>query len=101
MANRPTFEIENSNNILVLIGNDQDSKAIVESFLQANIKTRTKYKCCVLHHCVRENKLSQDPYYIVKNIIYQILRTIPSLKNYMKLQEHNVNTQIPNIVVVC
>lgn len=73
------------------MGNDYETKVIVESFLQANFKARTKYKCCVLHHCVRENKLSHDSYYIFKNIIFSILRTIPSLKNYMKLQEHNVS----------
>jgi hypothetical protein len=54
------------------------------------VKTRTKYKCCALHHCVRENKLTQDTYYIVKNIIFSILRTMPSINNYMKLQEHQV-----------
>lgn len=69
-----------------------DLKVVVESFLQANVKSRTKYKCCVLHHCIRENKLTQDPYYIVKNIIFQVLRTVPCLKNYLKLQEHNVTT---------
>lgn len=29
----PNFEIENSSNILVLMGNDSDTKIIVESFL--------------------------------------------------------------------
>jgi hypothetical protein len=67
---------------------DKDGKIIAESFLQANVKTRTKYKCCALHHCISENKLTQDPYYIVKNIIFSILRTMPSISNYMKLQEH-------------
>lgn len=66
----PNFEIENSSNILVLMGNDTDTKIIVESFLQANFKARTKYKCCVLHHCIKENKITTDPYYIVKNIIF-------------------------------
>lgn len=75
---------------MIIIGDDErDAKIIVESFLQANVKTRTKYKCCVLHHCSRENKLTLDPYYIVKNIIYNILRTMPAIANYMKLQEHN------------
>mmetsp|Transcript_39480 Transcript_39480/g.37930 ORF Transcript_39480/g.37930 Transcript_39480/m.37930 type:complete len:89 (-) Transcript_39480:2247-2513(-) len=71
------------------MGNDLDTKVVVESFLQANVKTRTKYKCCAVHHCVRENKMSQDPYYIVKNIIFQIMRTLPALKNYMEFQDHN------------
>jgi hypothetical protein len=69
---------------------EKDGKVIAESFLQANVKTRTKYKCCALHHCVRENKLTQDTYYIVKNIIFSILRTMPSVNNYMRLQEHQV-----------
>jgi len=51
---------------------------------------RTKYKCCILHHCAKENKLTFDSYFIVKNIIFQILRTVPSLRNYLKLEEHNV-----------
>jgi hypothetical protein len=55
---KPMFDIENSNSILLLIGNDTETKVIVESFLQANIKARTKYKCCLVHHCVRENKVS-------------------------------------------
>ena len=75
---------------MVLVGDDQDTKVVVESFLQANVKSRTKYKCCVLHHCIRENKVTQDSYYIVKNIICQVLRTVPFLKNYLKFHEHNV-----------
>ena len=76
---------------MVIVGDyEVDAKVVVESFLQANVKTRTKYKCCVLHHCLRENKMTLDPYYIVKNIIFNILRTLPSLTSYMKLQEHNV-----------
>ena len=55
----PTFEIENSQNIMVVTSNNEvDLKVVVESFLQANVKSRTKYKCCVLHHCIRENKLT-------------------------------------------
>lgn len=75
---------------MVVVGADQDTKLIVESFLQANVKTRTKYKCCMLHHCVRENKMTHDAYYIAKNIIFSIMRTVPSLRNFLKLQEHNV-----------
>ena len=76
---------------MIIVGDyEVDAKVVVESFLQANVKTRTKYKCCVLHHCLRENKMTLDPYYIVKNIIFNILRTLPSLTSYMKLQEHNV-----------
>jgi hypothetical protein len=81
-----SFEIENSQNIMVVTSNSEaDLKVVIESFLQANVKSRTKYKCCMLHHCVRENKLTQDPYYIVKNIIFQIMRTLPCIKNYLKL----------------
>jgi hypothetical protein len=71
---------------MILISEDEkDSRIIVESFLQANTKTRTKYKCCVLHHCLKENKLTLDPYYIVKNIIFNILGTMPSIKNFMNI----------------
>ena len=38
---------------------------------------------------MRENKLSMDTYYIVKNIILSILNSLPSLYNYILLQEHN------------
>jgi len=79
---------------MLLVGNDQDTKIIVESFLQANVKTRTKYKCCVLHHCIRENKMTHDSYYIAKNIIYSVMRTVPSLRNYLKLSEHNVTINL-------
>eukprot|EP00347_Sterkiella_histriomuscorum_P005755 403355392 len=66
----PTFEVDNTQNIMILVGSDQDTKIIVESFLQANVKTRTKYKCCVLHHCIRENKMTHDSYYIfIKEMI--------------------------------
>lgn len=74
-----------------------DQKVIVESFLQANVKARTKYKCCVLHHCLRENKITQDPYYIVKNIIQSILKTVPSLSNYMRLQDHEYFKEMTKI----
>ena len=30
---RPSFDIDNSNNILVLLGRDSDTKVIIESFL--------------------------------------------------------------------
>lgn len=30
------FEIENSSNIMILVGNDKETKIVVESFLQAN-----------------------------------------------------------------
>lgn len=101
ISSLPSFEIENSQNILLLIGNDQDTKVVIESFLQANVKTRTKYKCCMLHHCIRENKLTHDPYFIVKNIIFSVLRTVPSLKNYLKLEDHNVRFLVVKRFLVC
>jgi hypothetical protein len=89
------FHIENSGNILVVTSDeDWDLKVLVESFLQANVKTRTKYKCCVLHHCVKENKITLDPYYIVKNIIFNILRTVPTLENYFKLHESTLMNEM-------
>lgn len=64
------YEIENSRQILILTGDSHEElRVIVESFLQANLKIRTKYKCCVLHHCTQENPLSCDSYFIVKNIM--------------------------------
>jgi len=74
--------------MILLSEDEKDARIIVESFLQANVKTRTKYKCCVLHHCLKENKITHDPYYIVKNIIFNILGTMPSLANYIRMQEH-------------
>lgn len=54
---------------MLLIGAATDTRVIVESFLQANVRMRSKYKCTMLHCCTRENKISHDSYYIVKNII--------------------------------
>ena len=86
MTNNPLYEIDNSQQIMVITGdNEWDHKVLIESFLQANVKSRTRYKCCMLYHCHRENKLTLDTYYIVKSIIYNILRCCPSLENYFKL----------------
>ena len=91
----PTYKIDTSQNIMVLLCEEEkDARIIVESFLQANLKTRTKYKCCVLHHCLKENRITHDPYYIVKNIIFNILGTMPSLANYMRIQEHQFFKEI-------
>jgi len=86
---KPGFTVENSGNILVVEGKNQEAVVLVESFLQANLKARTKYKCCALHHCARENRLTWDPYYITKNIILSIVKAIPSIKSFFKMQEHN------------
>ena len=59
--------------------------------MQANINIRTKYKCCVLHHCTQENSLSCDSYYIVKNIMRSIFRTIPIIKDYLLISSKNKN----------
>lgn len=84
----PKYEINNQQRIMVITGdNDWDQKVLIESFLQANVKSRTKYKCCMLHHCQRENKLTLDAYYIVKSIVYNICRCFPSLTSYLRLQE--------------
>lgn len=74
---------------MVLSGASTDTRVLVESFLQANIKMRSRYKCAVMHCCVRENKLSQDTYYIVKHIMYQIVRTVPAVRLFLMLQKHN------------
>lgn len=66
---KPNFEIDNTKNVMLLMGAATDTRVIIESFLQANVRTRSKYKCCVLHCCTRENKITHDAYYIVKNII--------------------------------
>jgi len=78
------YEIENSKQIIVLTGDSHEElRVIVESFLQANMKIRTKYKCCVLHHCCKENAASLDTYFIIKNIMRQILHTIPILGDFL------------------
>lgn len=64
------YEIENSKQFLLLTGQSHDElRVIVESFLQANVKMRTKYKCACMHHCLLENPSTCDSYNIVKNII--------------------------------
>ena len=84
------YEIENSKQILVLTGSSHEQlRIIVESFLQANVKIRTKYKCCVLHHCTEENSLSRDSYYMVKNIMRQILHTLPFLSQYLQIANNS------------
>lgn len=82
---KPTFDIDNSKNVLLLLGAATDTRIIVESFLQANVRMRSKYKCSVLHCCTRENKLTHDSYYIVKNIIQSIVRTVPAIKKLLML----------------
>jgi hypothetical protein len=66
---KPTFEIDNTKNVMLLMGAATDTRVIVETFLQANVRMRSKYKCTMLHCCTRENKITHDSYYIVKNII--------------------------------
>jgi len=78
-----------SENIMVVTGTATDTRVLIESFLQANYKMRSRYKCAALHCAVRENKLSQDPYYIVKHIIFQLVRTIPAIRLLLMLQKHN------------
>ena len=82
---KPNFQIENSRNICVLTGAATDTRVIVESFLQGNHRMRSRYKCVLLHSCVRENKLTQDTYYIVKNIIQSIVRSVPAIRNFLQL----------------
>ena len=75
---------------MIITGDSHDElRVIVESFLQANLKIRTKYKCCVLHQCIMENYVTRDSYYIVKNIIRQILHTLPFLKDYLLISSSN------------
>jgi hypothetical protein len=86
------YEIENSRQILVLTGDSHEElRVIVESFLQANLKIRTKYKCCVLHHCTEENALSCDSYFIVKNIMRQIIQTLPFIGEYLQICDSGTN----------
>jgi len=77
-----------------LTGAATDTRIIVESFLQANLRIRSRYKCCAMHSCVRENKLTHDSYYIVKHIIFQVLRTVPSLRNLIMLQNHDYFSEL-------
>jgi hypothetical protein len=64
----PKFVIKNSKRILLLLGHQNETRVIVESFLQAN-GMRSCYKCVALHCCTKENKLTCDAYLIVKHII--------------------------------
>ena len=86
---KPKFDIDNSFNIMLMTGAATDTRTIVESFLQANFRMRSRYKCAVMHCCVRENKITHDSYYIVKNIIQGIVRTVPAIKNLLHLQSHD------------
>lgn len=86
---KPSFELINSSNIMMVSGAPSDTRVLVESFLQANMKMRSKYKCAVMHCCHPENKLSQDPYCIFKNIIFQLVRSVPAIRLYLMLQSHN------------
>ena len=86
---KPNFEIDNSRNVMLLLGAATDTRVIVESFLQANVRMRSKYKCTVLHNCTRENKITHDAYYIVKHIIVSIVRTVPSVRKLLMLQTHD------------
>lgn len=79
---------------MVLMGAATDTRVVVESFLQANVKMRSKYKCCVMHCCTRENKITHDAYYIVKNIIQSIVRTVPAVRNLLLLQNHDYFREI-------
>ena len=79
---------------MLLTGAATDTRTIIESFLQANFRMRSRYKCTTLHCCVRENKITQDAYYIVKNIIQSIVRTVPAIKNLLLLQTHDYFTEL-------
>lgn len=84
-----SYEIENSKQFLIISGESHEElRVIVESFLQANSKIRSKYKCCVLHNCVQENEYTLDTYYIVKNIMRQILHTLPFLRQYLMISDN-------------
>ena len=86
------YEIENSRQILAITGqNPHELRIVMESFMQANISIRTKYKCSVLHQCTEENALSCDSYYIVKNIMRSILRTVPFIKDYLMISSKSKN----------
>ena len=43
----------------------------------------------MLHHCLKQNSLSCDSYYIVKNIIRQLITTVPVLGEYLLIGESN------------
>ena len=43
----------------------------------------------MLYHCQRENKVTLDPYYITKSIIFNIIKAIPSISNYIRLQDQH------------
>lgn len=74
---------------MLLVGAAIDTRVIVESFLQANVRMRSKYKVAMLHCCTRENKITHDSYYIVKNIIQSVVRTVPAIAKLLRLQNHD------------
>lgn len=39
---------------------------------------------------MKENKLTQDAYCIVKHIIYQTVRTVPAVRLLLMLQPHHM-----------
>ena len=93
---KPKFDIDNSYNIMLMTGAATDTRTIIESFLQANFKMRSRYKCAMMHCCVRENKITHDSYYIVKNIIQGIVRTVPAIRNLLHLHSHDYFTELLN-----
>ena len=91
---KPTFSIDNSKNIMLITGAATDTRVIVETFLQANVRMRSRYKCCMLHSCVRENKITHDSYFLVKNIIQSIVKCIPAIRNLLFLQHRDYFKEI-------
>ena len=57
-AVKPSFEMERSRNIMLVTGSATDTRVLVETFLQANLKMRSRYKCAAMHCAVRENRLT-------------------------------------------
>ena len=50
---------------------------------------RSRYKCCVYHVCSKANILTCDSYFIIKHIIFQIVKLVPAIKDLLLLQEVN------------
>ena len=88
-SSKPKFVIKNSKRILLLLGHQNETRVIIESFLQANASMRSCYKCVAMHCCTRENKISCDAYFIVKHIILQIVKSVPAIQQLLLLQDHN------------
>jgi hypothetical protein len=63
------FKLDNSNQIMILLGDSFSTRVVLESFLVSTQSTPS-YKCVVYHASLNQNLITQDTYYVLKHIIY-------------------------------